>query len=108
MSVTTLLNTDRPLGDFALERDIIWQPCPLRWSLPRGRNALVHHTSEVVRALCFDHLVLALPSAYKKACSRKHAIMSLFVKSTRPSRAVDLATRGCASFWRARRLRIHS
>ena len=52
MSVTTLLNTDRPLGDFALERDIIWQPCPLRWSLPRGRNALVHHTSEVVRALC--------------------------------------------------------
>ena len=32
--------TDCPVGDLAVERDIICQPCPLRWSLPRGSTYL--------------------------------------------------------------------
>ena len=37
------------------------------------RDALVHHTSEDVSALCFDHLVSSPPSAYKRHIHGKHA-----------------------------------
>ena len=66
----------------------------------------MHHTSEVVSALCFDHLVSGPSFCLQKACSRKARHNVAVFKST-PSRAVSLATRGCVSFWRVRRLSIH-
>ena len=46
----TAAYADRPLRDFAVERNIMGQPCPLRCSLPRGRDELVHRTTDAVQS----------------------------------------------------------
>ena len=62
----TAVYADRPLRDFAVERDIMGQPCPLRWSLPQSRDVLVHRTTDASVTW-----FLAPHAAYRKACSRK-------------------------------------
>ena len=44
----TVVCADCPPGEFAIERDIMGQLCPPRCSLPRFRDALVHHTTDAV------------------------------------------------------------
>ena len=48
------------------------QPCPLRWSLPRGRMSMCITQPMLFSPLCFGHLVLAPLSAYREACSPRH------------------------------------
>ena len=45
-SVTTLCNTDRPLGDLAVERDIMCQPCSAM-VVPQGSFAVTPNDSTV-------------------------------------------------------------
>ena len=75
-----------------------YQPCPPRWSLPRGRDALVHHTSEVVSSLCFTWFLAPPHSAYRVMFTESMPMRSLCWKSTWPSRVVSLATRDLCLF----------
>ena len=57
------------------------------------RDVLVNHTSEVVSALCFDHLVSAPHSAYGRHVRGEHANEVAVLTEYAALRVVSLATR---------------
>ena len=57
-SIVTLIAPER----IAVERDIMGQLCPLKWSLPRVWMSLCITQPMLFSPLCFDHLVLAFHS----------------------------------------------
>merc|ERR1712135_80815 len=97
-------------GADAVELDIMGQPCPPRWSLPRGRNALCasHNGGRSVLSASITWF-LAPHSAYREACSRKSRQRCRCVERVRGPHGLSiLPLAACASFWRVSRLRIHS
>ena len=103
----TAVYADRPLRDFAVKRDIMGQPCPLKWSLPRSRDELVHRTTDAVQSSLLRSPGFRLPTCLQNGMLMEHVKTPLCWKSTWPS-SCQSATRVLTSFWRVRRFRIHS